>query len=318
VTPIKLQVFETVFAFALVVVLAVYLKRRGIIQDKDSPVFAKLLTQAILPATIFHQLLLYPISLQKLLLVVAMIITGVISMVMAWATGRLLHFDRPTIGALMITSTFGSSALIGYPLIQFAFPHDPQALGDAILISELGVGLPIFTICPFVAMYFGESDTTHFSLVRTSAEYFRSPIFIAVALGIIAGQFNLPLDNPLIAPIIGGLRMMEGALAITACLILGLQLEFKQIQGLWLLIAVSVIVQMFLQPMIAALQADLFGFTAQQKQILVLISSLPSAVLGPVFATRYQCAANTASALVFVNIVLSIFIVPFVFAAVIT
>ena len=67
-----------------------------------------------------------------------------------------MKLERPQIGALMIASSFGSSTLIGYPMIQYVFPHNPGAMADAILISELGVGLPIFTLCVWVAMYFGE------------------------------------------------------------------------------------------------------------------------------------------------------------------
>ena len=69
---------------------------------------------------------------------------------------------------------------------------------DAILVSELGVGLPIFTLCPIIAMVFGESSEKDISRTKIMVEYFRSPIFIAVVLGLLVAQFNLDIKNPFI------------------------------------------------------------------------------------------------------------------------
>jgi malate permease and related proteins len=132
---VQFQVLETVLAFALVVVLAHLLKRLGVVKEEDGATFARLLTQGILPVAIFHQLLTLPITLQQFVPVGIMALSGVASLGVAWCAGWLLRFDRPTVGALMLTSAFGSSALVGYPLIQFAFPNDPHALADAVLIS---------------------------------------------------------------------------------------------------------------------------------------------------------------------------------------
>jgi hypothetical protein len=57
-------------------------------------------------------------------------------------------------GAFILTSSFGPSAPFGYPLTQKTFPGNQEAMTDAVLISELGVGLPIFTNAPLIAMWF--------------------------------------------------------------------------------------------------------------------------------------------------------------------
>jgi len=168
-----------------------------------------------------------------------MIVTGSICLVAAWAAGKLMNLDRSKIGALMITSAFGSSALIGYPLIQFAFPNDPEAMTDAILVSELGVGLPIFTLCPVVAMYFGGTSPSRSALRTTLLEYFRSPIFVAVVAGLLISRLPFSVDDPLIAPIFEAFRMVEGALTVLACLVLGLQLRFTSVRGILPLVVVS-------------------------------------------------------------------------------
>jgi malate permease and related proteins len=312
---VQLQVFETVLAFALVVALVHLLKRFGVVSEDQGPMFARLLTQGILPAAIFHQLLTHPVSLHQFVPVAIMALTGVASLAVAWAAGRLLRFDRPTIGAVMLTAAFGSSALVGYPLIQFAFPNDPQALADAVLISELGVGLPLFTLAPLVAMHFGSRAGEAPPVSATLFGYLRSPIFIAVALGLVAAQAPLPLDGPWLAPILEALRMIEGALTIVACLILGLQLSLGSVRGAWLLIAVSATINLLFQPWCAGTLASLLGVGAEQRQVLILISAMPSAVLGAVFATRYDCAPKQATAIVFSSVLLGLVAVPAVFSS---
>ncbi len=181
---IPLQVLETVLAFTLVVVLASQLQRLGVVGPNQSPTFAKLLTGAILPAAVVHQLLIRPVAGRQFVLVGIMAVAGAVCLVLAWIAARLLRLDRPTTGALMLTSGFGSSALLGYPLVQFAFPRDPQAFSDAVLISELGVGLPLFTFGPLVAMHFGAHSRDVRSARKTLLDYRRSPIFIALMAGL--------------------------------------------------------------------------------------------------------------------------------------
>ena len=151
-----LQILQTVLAFAAVVLLCLLLKKLDLVREEHGPLFANLLTEGALPVVIFSQLATHPIAGSQLLLVLAMLGSIIICLVLTWAAGALLKLERQNLGALMMTAAFGSSTLIGYPLIQYAFPGDPEALTNAVLISELGVGLPIFTLCIAVAIHFGE------------------------------------------------------------------------------------------------------------------------------------------------------------------
>ena len=311
----SLQVFESVLAFSLVVVSCIIMKRKSIVQEEDAALCARLLTQAALPAFIFFQLSTHPVSGRQFLMVLAMIVTGILSMGAAWLAGKSLRLERPKIGALMLTSSFGSTALIGYPLIQFSFPNNPAALTDAILLSELGVGLPIFILGPAVAMYFGENfDENIGTRWSVFTEYFRSPIFFATVLGLIIAPFQIPVNNWLVAPFYEALSVIGNAVAVLACLILGLQLKMKSLKGIWALFIISALIQMVFQPWVAHMQADLYRLSAEQTQVLTLISSLPAAVLGSVFATHYKCASDTASALIMMHLLLAIVLVPLTFA----
>jgi hypothetical protein len=309
-----LQVFQTVLAFASVVLLCVFLKYRGIIKAEHSPLFAQLLIQVALPVVIFSKLATQPIAPRQLLLVVSMIGAVIVCLGVSWGAGRVLRLDRAQTGALMMASSFGSSTLIGYPLIQYAFPHNPEALIDAILISELGVGLPTFTLCVWVAMCFGEGAAAEAGRRRKILlDYFRSPIFIALAAGLLISTLHLNPESPYLAPFSQAADMVAASITLLSCLILAIELDLRSMRHMWLVVVISAAIQMGLHPLVAGLQADFYRFTPLQREVLVLEAAMPSAILGVVFATRYRCAAQWNAALVFGNILIGLIAVPLAF-----
>ena len=109
---VDIRVVETVAAFATVVGICVLLKRQGVVAEEHESIFARLLTQAALPAVIFFQLATHPIEPRQYLMALTIIVAALVSMAASWSLGKALRIDRPQIGALMLTSSFGSSALI--------------------------------------------------------------------------------------------------------------------------------------------------------------------------------------------------------------
>lgn len=317
---VGLHVTEAVAALILVVLIAVVLKRRGVIRDEHSDVFAKIVTQAILPLFIFRNLSTYPVSGGNFILPLIMVSTSFASLAMAWVAGRLLRLDRATIGAVMIASSFDSTAVIGYPLIEYVFPHNPAALTDAILLSELGVGLPIFTICPIVAMHFGEPHSGTGTRWKIFIDYLKSPIFASVVLGLLVSlirfQGHFPVHGVYATTFYEALSMVDDGLILFACLIVGIQLNFdalRSIRTILPLVAVCMGITMVMAPWLAYVQATLLGLSRMEVQIIVLISSLPSAMLGPVFATRFKCRGDIVAAMAVISMLISILVVPLTF-----
>jgi malate permease and related proteins len=308
-----LRITETILAFAFVVLIVVILKKRNILSSADLKSYSRLMTTTILPAVIFLQLSINPVHERQFVLVMIMLGSGILSMIIAWMAGKLMRLKKETLGMLIITSTFGSSALIGYPLIQFAFPDNALAMTDAIMISELGVGLPIFILCPMVASYYGSGGAGFTSILKSFLNYVKSPIFISVVAGIVFSQFQFIVKSPYMGPIWESLRMIQGTLTVLACMILGLQLKLRSVGRLLPLFLVSALIQMGIQPFIASFGAGLFKVALLDKQVLILISAMPSAVLSTVFATQYDCDPETASDLVFLNIMISLIGIPLVY-----
>jgi predicted permease len=310
----NLQIFQTVAAFALVVLVCLGLKRQGVIQEEHNPIFTGLLTKAAIPAAIVYHLALNRVSAQQALMVVPIMVAVCICVAVAWVAARLLRLDRGRTGALMLASGFSSSTLIGYPLVQYAFPGDPGAMTDAILISELGMGLPIFTLGVGIAVYWGASGSDPAARRRALGSYFRSPIFAALVVGLFLAPLGFDPTQPWLAPLFSACSMIDAAIALLSCLILAVELRLDyDWRPLLVLLAVAAVIKLGLQPWLGYGQTHIFGLTWQQSEVLILESAMPSAILGVVFATQYRCAAPTVAALSFGTIILSLAAVPVVF-----
>lgn len=307
------HVAVSVFAFTLLVILFYILKKRNFLQETDTSLFVKLLTQVILPITIFGQLIDNHITAKHFELALVMFGSGIASLLLAYAIGKIIKLPNPTIGALMISSAFGSSTLFGYPLIKMAFPNDPSAFTDAVIISELGVGLPIFIIAPFIAMYFGNKSGKYSSLKSISIDYFKSPIFIAVAAGLGLSFLHLPLDSPFLSPVFSAFETVNMGLAIFACIILSLQLKPVSVRTIIPLLIISACIQLVAEPFFCRMQSNIFVFQPEALNVLIILSAMPSAVIGVVFTSKYDCDSKTASALTMSNIILSAAVVPLIF-----
>jgi predicted permease len=309
---VELQIFESVISFAVLVAIIYFLRVKNFFREEEGKSFSKLLIDVVLPAMIFFQLASHQITANQFVLIFIMFSSGVITITLSYFIAKLLTKDRQKIGAFMITSSFGSSALLGYPLIKMVFPHNPDALTDAVLISEFGVGLPLYTLCPVIAKLFSAGKNKEYKFITFLKSYIKSPVFFALILGIFFSVLKVDFKNSLLAPIKMLSQILSNGLGLLSCVILGLYLKPKSFRGVILLVIFSAIIEMGFQPFIASVQADIFGIGEIHKKILVFISSMPAAILGTVYAVRYDCAPETASVISYSHIIIALFSIPLV------
>lgn len=307
---IQLQIFESVISFAVLVGIVYVLKTKKFFDENEGKSFSKLLIDLVLPVMIFFQLASHQISGNQFVLILIMLLSGIITIISAYFVAKLITKDKAKIGAFMISSGFGSSALLGYPLIKMVFPDNPEAMTDAVLISEIGVGLPLFIFGPLIAKWFGNTGVKEFRISGFLIPYFKSPVFFALILGIMFSFFNANFNYPVLEPVKSIAEILGNGVGLLSCVVLGLYLKPKSFKGTISLIIFSAVIEMGLQPLTTSLMADVFVVSEVNKKILVFISSMPAAILGTVFTVRYNCAPETASAISYSHIILALITIP--------
>ena len=297
-----------------IILLAVLLKKIGLLKKDDSLLFSRIVLKVTLPAVIFVSLAMKHFNSDYLVMSGIMALIEIMMVALAWSVATLLRFKPGEKGALMLVSAFGMTAMLGYPIIRQAFPGNLLAMEEAVVTSELGVGLLLFILGPLIAMYYGEDAAVDGgTIVKSVKRFFVSPIFIAVIAGIAASFIPVSHDNEVFATFTRFVRLVGHANVLMVAFTIGLLVEFRKMKHLYLFLVLAIILKLLVKPMLAVWLTGMPQFTEMMREIVLIETALPSAILTVVFAKQYNCRPDLVSAAIMVTLVLSVASVSLLF-----
>ena len=296
---------EALIVLIAVIFLGMLLRNWGVVKESDGSVFTRIIINITIPALIVSALSTQTFEAEKLLLALVMILSQVACALIAWGISAFLNLSRPRRGALILASTFTSSAFLGYAVIKEVFHDSVEALADAAIVSEIGVATLLFTMGVFIAMHFGSDKTDKKTRNKEILKFFYSPIFIALILGISLSFVKLPENNVLIGGIYKALNLIANANTFLVALTIGVMLHFKDLRKVWWVVGIAVIIKLIIQPVLSYSQSMFFDFPELWHQIVVLEAAMPTAAMTAVFAKRYGCDAELTSILIFATFISS-------------
>lgn len=301
------HLIKAILVIVLLYVLAIIMRQRKILNEDHSLVLARIVTDLFLPAIIFVSLAKQSIELKMLGPAFEMLFLEITIILIAWFISSKLKVSKGQQGAIVFCSAFGSSTFLGYPLIIQMFPDKPEALTEAVLISEIGVGYPIFILGPILASYFGSKESNKKAILSASFGFFKSPVFIALIAGILWGSFNLPVENnEFTAPLFQLGNVLASALTPVAILSVGLIFKIPKMSKILVPLIIVVLLKLLIKPVIGGYFATLLGFPDLWRDVVIILAAMPSAILGVVFLKRYGGDASLASALLLAASIISI------------
>ncbi len=299
------RLFQSILVMGGLLLAAMALRRQGVLNESHGQMLAATVTELVLPAVIFSSLATHPVTLREGLLPLVMVGAELVSIAVAWFIGRRLRLDRPQLGALVLCSAFGSSALLGYAMVAEVYRGNAVALSGAVVVSELGVGVTLFTLGVGLAMHFGSGGLDARREARVVRDFFISPIFLALAAGLAWPWLGVGSDSWLAATLFAFLQAAGQALQLLVAFIIGLMLKPIPWRRLLALTAVAGTIKLVFQPLLAAALIAGFGVPFLWRDVLVLEAAMPAATLAAVFSLRYGCDGTLASSLVVATTVLS-------------
>ncbi|RLD67747.1 MAG: hypothetical protein DRI84_01670 [Bacteroidetes bacterium] len=300
------SLFEGVVVLIAIIMIAVVLKKLGIFKQEYSLTFSHLVLYITLPAVIFSSLALQEFNTTFLTMSLIMALIELLVIFLAWLIATLLKFDSGKKGALMLVSAFGMTSFLGYPIIQQAFPGNALALEEAVVTSEIGVGLLLFILGPLIAMYYGESKVEGKAITASVKQFFTSPIFFSIIAGIGVSFIPLNHDGIVFNMVFKFFKLVGDANLLLVAFTIGLIFEFKGIKNIALFIGIVVVLKLFLKPFLALVLTDSSLFTEMMREIVFIETALPSAILTAVFAKQYNCRPDLVSTAIMITLILSI------------
>ena len=302
---IYIKAFTSVGVLVAIILVAVFLKHLNIIKGEQAPIFSKLVTHVTLPSLIFHSLSQATLHWEYVLLAMVMLGAELLAVLLAWKVGHLFGLNRPQQGSFMLVSGFGSSALLGYALIGQVFPGNINAMTEAVVVTELGVGPALFTLGTMIALYYGSAEVDTRGRIQAVLSFFKSPICFSVVLGLVWALLKIPVDGVCLAPFFKCLEILASANTFLVALTVGVVLQFSGLRTVAAMAASVCLIKLILKPIIVWGPTNFLTLPDWQVQVLVLEAAMPSALLTVVLANTYGCDAKLASKLVFATTLVS-------------
>jgi len=239
----------------------------------------------------------------------------IVVLFMAWLIATMLKFKPGEKGALILVSTFGMTALLGYPIIRQVFPGNALAMEEAVVTGEFGVGLLLFILGPLIAMYYGESKLEGKFIIKSVKKFFVSPIFIALVCGIGFSFIPINHNSQVFATFIHLFQLIGNANLLMVALTIGLIIEFKKLKHIYLFLGIAILLKLIVKPLLAVLFTGGSHFTEMMREIVLIETALPSAILTVVFAKQYNCRPDLVSMAIMVTLVVSVASISLLFVS---
>jgi predicted permease len=307
------RLIGSIASLSILIIVAALLRRSGLLKREAAGMFSWLVTHVTLPALIVSSLAGSTLALRELDLAASMFAGEMGCLLVALLAAAALRLDRRRKGSFLLVSTFGSSALLGYALVSQVFPGSDSALSDAVIISETGVAPTLFVLGVWIAVSFGDRHGGNGPGKRASLVFLRSPVFIALLLGILLSKLGMPSGGPVTA-VMDLLATAGKANTFLVAITVGLLLDWSGMKRMFLTALTSSSIKLILQPLIAMSAVALFGITGTPRSVLLLQTAMPAATLSVVFAHQYGCDSESASFMLLVSTILSALTIPVLFA----
>ncbi len=300
---------QSVIIMTALILLGVALRRVGLLREDHSQLFSRLLMDVTLPALIFRAFSGTQMRSDQLGLAGIMIGAEAASALLAWVAGRILRLTPPRMGALILASTFSSSAFFGYAIIKNIFPDNMAALSEAAIVSEIGVAFTLFTAGVWIAIHFGTAKVSRKERIKMMVGFFRSPVFIAMASGFIISRLGWPQDNIVCQTAGKILDTVAAANTLMVGLTVGTMLHFRDFRQIFVVVLMGCFIKLIFQPAVASFAMRPLDLPVIWQQVMVIEAAMPSAAMAAVFAKRFGCDHELTTILVFTTFASSLFTV---------
>lgn len=209
------------------------------------------------------------------------------------ATSRLLRFDPETRGALHLTTVMMNVGNFGLPLAWFAFG---EAGLDVSVLTFVFFNLPLSSLAIVLAQ--GKGAT----LGTAVGNAMKIPIFLAGVLALALQAFRVQVPELLLRP----LDLLGQAAIPLMLVLLGMQLARTRLKqsgaGFF---GLSAMLRLAVAPAIALGLASLLGITGLPRNVIVLQTSTPAAVLPLLYSLKFGTRPDLVAGAITVSTLLS-------------
>jgi len=264
--------FDIVLPVFLIVAAGYWAQKRF---DLDFATLTNCSLYLLTPALIFSALSKSKVhfDLAAVLLLFMVLYTAALCL-LAWAVGRSCRYRDEQLRALALSTTVMNCGNFGLPLVFFAYGAPSL---DISVLTFVVFNIPLSTLAIVLAQ---GSGTSLAEALRNAA---RIPLFHAVIAALLLQLLEVEIPGFLLRP----LELLgQGAIPVMLVM-LGMQLARTRLQATFGFLSLATLIRLIVAPALAWLLAWLLGIDGLNRQVVVLQTSTPAAVLPLLYALRF-------------------------------
>lgn len=207
---------------------------------------------------------------------------------------RGMKLDRETKSAFLLTNLFMNSGNYGLPVAIFAFGQEGLDRALVFFVAQFALA---GTLAVFIA------SSSQLNVKSSLISIMRVPLIYASVAGVAVNL--LGVDLPIL---LGGPIEILGDAAVPSMLIvLGIQLAEPFSIGRPIVLFATCFIRLIVAGGIAYILTLVFGFGDVTQKVLIVIASMPTAVLTIIVATEFKVRPNFVTSTVVVSTLVSLF-----------
>jgi len=286
------EILYNIISPILLVVAVAFVADRHL--DIDPRSLSRLLVYVFTPFLIFEGVAYSDLSGSEAGQLVAVAILMSVGIALAaWMVAHWTRLDRRTAAAFTLSATLINAGNYGLPLNRFAFGGAGEERALVFFIATVVVS---YTLGVFLASF------GNLSARLALRNVFSVPLVYAALLGVVVNLLNV--DLPL--PVTRAVGLMADASIPAMLAVLGVQLSRASVRGRIQPIVLASALRLLLGPLIAVGLVALLGLEGLTRQVAIVQSAMPTAVVTGVLAIEFGADAELVTATILVSTVASV------------
>lgn len=274
----------------------------GLMPGQTRQVLTSVVYYIFLPALILDVLWKSEIGLHSLEYTLVGV-GGILSVLLIiWLIAKVLKFDRPQMGAVLLAASFPNVTYLGLPVLEQTFGSWARSV--AIQIDLFAASPLVFTVGIMVARHYGEEESEHKSMLA----FLNTPPFWAALIAVMLNLNHIP------APLWleGTLQNLSAAVVPLMLFSLGLALSWNAMSfKSFPYIIPIILVKLLLMPLLVIEMLTYLTMNDEYKAATVIDMAMPSMVIGIVFCDRYKLDSALYAMAVTITTLFSLLTLPF-------
>jgi len=265
------MVLEKTLPLIVIFLILYFLKRKSILEKKDSKVFGKVLINLVIPVVIISSFSNINLEASLIYLPISALIIVSLLTIFGYLFAKILKLKDKTRGAFITTFPTLEGGTIGYAFMLAAFGE----LGlSRIILFDFANAIFLFTVVYFISGSFGKNNVR---LKESVVKFLKAPLIWAIFIGLflnIVGFQNVFLTNLF--------ETISSSILLLVMLMLGL--EFHPKISSFKLPALTILLKTSVGLSLGLLISMIFGLSGIERIAVIIGASLPPSIITLIFS----------------------------------